>query len=84
LFSRFSQLTPEEFFRVTKLILKGDPMGRQIIDRMVSEIEEHLRNEDWEEEEYNMNNADDEDNGGGGLDDFLGGLGIHLSDDDED
>jgi len=84
LFSRFSQLSNEEFFRVTRLILKGDPMGKEIIDRIVSEIEEHLRNEDWEEEEYNMNNDDDDDDNGGGLDNFLGGLGIRLSDDDED
>jgi hypothetical protein len=79
LFSRFSQLSTKEFFRVTKLILKGDPLGKQIIERMVSEIEEHLRNEDWEEEEYNMGNTDDE----GGLDDFLGSLGISLSPDEE-
>ena len=81
LFSRFSQLSTEEFFRVTKLILKGDPMGKQIIERMVSDIEEHLRNEDWEEEEYNMGDTEDDDIGGG-LDDFLGDLGIHLSDED--
>lgn len=80
LFSRFSQLSTKEFFRVTRLILKGDPLGKQIIERMVSEIEEHLRNEDWEDEEYNMNNADDDE---GGLNDFLGGLGIHLSPDEE-
>lgn len=80
LFSRFSQLSTKEFFRVTKLILKGDPLGKQIIERMVNDIEEHLRNEDWEEEEYNMNNTDGDD---GGLDDFLGDLGIHLSPDDE-
>jgi hypothetical protein len=86
LFSRFSQLSTKEFFHVAKLILRGDPLGNQIIERMVSEIEESLRNEDWEQEEYNMNNDEYDDTGedtGGGLDDFLGGLGIHLSDDED-
>lgn len=76
LFSRFSQLDTKEFFKVTQLILKGSPMGNQIIERMVDEIQEHLRNEDWEEEEYNMEVGDDDNDENDGLDDFLGSLGI--------
>ena len=77
LISRFSALTTEEFFRLTKLIMKGDRLGKEIIARMVQDIEESLRNEDWEEEEYNMEYGD-EDGDGDNLDDFLGSLGIGL------
>ena len=85
-FSRFSQLSTDDFFKLARLIIKGDPLGKEIVEKMVSEIEEHLRNEDWEEEEYRMNNSDDDiDNDGDndGLKGFLGGLGIGLSDDVE-
>jgi hypothetical protein len=77
LFSRFSALSTDEFFKLMKMILKGDQMGKTIIERMVSDIEEHLRKEDYEEEEYNQEYGDD------GLDGFLGSLGISLSDDEE-
>jgi hypothetical protein len=76
LFSRFSQLDTKEFFKVTNLILKGSPLGKQIIEKMVSEIEEHLRNEDWEEEQYNMEVGDDDDDENDGLDDLFSQLGI--------
>ena len=82
LFSRFSKLSNDEFFKLARLIIKGEPLGKEIIERMVSDIEDHLRNEDWEEEEYNMDTFDD-DSGNDGLTDFLGDLGISLSDDDE-
>ena len=58
-FSRFSKLNNEEFFRLAKLILKGDQLGKDIVNRMVTEIEESLRNEDWEEEQYKMDSDDD-------------------------
>ena len=57
--------------------MKGDRLGKEIIARMVQDIEESLRNEDWEEEEYNMEYGD-EDGDGDNLDDFLGSLGIEL------
>lgn len=82
LISRFSSLTTDEFFRLTNLILKGDRLGKEIIARMVDEIEESLRNEDWEEHQYNTEYGD-EDNDGDNLDDFLGSLGIRLPDDEE-
>lgn len=77
LFSRFSALSTDEFFKLMKMILKGDQMGKTILERMVSDIEEHLRKEDYEEEEYNQEYGDD------GLGGFLGSLGISLSDDEE-
>jgi len=77
LFSRFSALSTDEFFKLVKMILKGDQMGKTILDRMVRDIEEHLRKEDYEEEEYNQEYGDD------GLGGFLGSLGISLSDDEE-
>lgn len=77
LFSRFSSLSTDEFFKLMKMILKGDQMGKTILERMVSDIEEHLRKEDYEEEEYNQEYGDD------GLGGFLGSLGISLSDDEE-
>lgn len=77
LFSRFSALSSDEFFKLVKMVLKGDQMGKTILDRMVSDIEEHLRKEDYEEEEYNQEYGDD------GLGGFLGSLGISLSDDEE-
>lgn len=79
LVSRFSALTTDEFFKLTKMILKGDERGKQIIERMVQDIEQTLRNEDWEEDQYNREFGDDNDEGDG-LDDFLGSLGIRLPD----
>jgi hypothetical protein len=85
-FSRFSKLSADEFFRLARLIIKGDPMGKEIVERMVAEIEEHLKNEDWRDEEYRMDYDDgdiDNDGDSDGLKGFLGDLGIGLSDDDK-
>jgi hypothetical protein len=57
LFVRFSQLTAEEFFRITKLILKGDKKGKDFIKRMVDEIITDLKKQEYEE----MSPEDDED-----------------------
>lgn len=77
LISRFSALTTDEFFKLTRMILKGDDRAKQIVARMVQDIEESLRNEDYEEDQYNREYGDDKDDDGG-LDDFLGSLGIRL------
>ena len=61
--------------------MKGDRLGKEIVARMVQDIEESLRNEDWEEEEYNMEYGD-EDGDGDNLDDLLGSLGIRLPEDE--
>jgi hypothetical protein len=73
LFMRFSKLNAEEFFRVAKLILSGNPQGNQFIQRMVDEIVKEL-NEYEAEQAYSSN--DDDDLGDDDLDDLLGGLGI--------
>ena len=85
LFSRISKLSTKDFAKLMNMVLKGDPRAKQVVERMVQEIEKSLKNEDWEEDEYNreIDNYDDDDNDGGGddLDDFLGSLGIVTSKD---
>lgn len=76
LFMRFSKLNAEEFFRVAKLILSGNPQGNQFIQRMVDEIVKEL-NEYEAEQSYSSD--DDDDLGDDDLDDLLGGLGISRS-----
>jgi hypothetical protein len=75
----------KDFAKLMNMVVKGDPRAKQVVERMVQEIEQSLKNEDWEEDEYNreMDNYDDDDNDGGGddLDDFLGSLGITTSKD---
>jgi hypothetical protein len=73
LFMRFSKLNAEEFFRVAKLILSGNPQGTQFIQRMVNEIVTELKQYDAEEA---LSGGDDEEDDDDGLDDFLSGLGI--------
>jgi hypothetical protein len=85
LFARFSALTSEEFFKLAKAILRGDAKATQILDRMVTEIVDHL-NEVHDDEDYGDDDSDisspsddDDDNDLGDLDDFLGSLGISRS-----
>jgi hypothetical protein len=86
LFARFSALSSEEFFKLAKMILRGDSKATQILDKMVSEIVEHLNQtrsdygyeEDDYEQEDTKSPSDDEDDFDD-LDDFLGGLGISRS-----
>ena len=80
LFSRFSQLDAEEFFRVAKEIMRGSEMGKSILGNMVDQIIQDLQNEDYEEDQYNREKDDDDDDGLGG---FLGSLGITFSPEDD-
>lgn len=80
LFSRFSQLDAEEFFRVAKEIMRGSAMGKSILGNMVDQIIQDLQNEDYEEDQYNREKEDDDDDGLGG---FLGSLGITFSPEDD-
>jgi len=80
LFSRFSQLDAEEFFRVSKEIMRGSAMGKSILGNMVDQIVQDLQNEDYEEDQYNREKDDDDDDGLGG---FLGSLGITFSPEDD-
>ena len=58
LFMRFSKLDAQEFFKVAKLILQGDPKGQEFIKRMVDEIVSELKQQDYEN---SMNQDDDDD-----------------------
>ena len=80
LFARFSALSADEFFKLAKMILRGDAKATSILDKMVTEIVNHLNevhgNED--DEDY----SDDDTMGPddlSDLDDFLGSLGIDRS-----
>ena len=83
LFSRISQLSTKDFASLMNMVIKEDPRAKQVVERMVQDIEEKLRTEDWEEDEYNreMSNYNDTDDEGDddGLDDFLNSLGITRS-----
>lgn len=58
LFMRFSTLSAEEFMRVAKMILTGDPKGQQYIQRMVDDIVRELKDQEFrdamgdEDEDY--------------------------------
>jgi len=78
LFSRFSALTTEEFFEVAKMILSGSEEGKQIVSKMVDEIIEELRQQDYEDAMSQFDDDDDEDDDDG-LAGLLGDLGISLS-----
>ena len=58
LFMRFSALNAEEFMTLAKKILKGDPEGQRIIQRMVDEIVKELKEQDYKDA---MGGEDDED-----------------------
>jgi hypothetical protein len=49
LFMRFSSLTAEEFMRVAKMILSGDPKGQQFIQRMVDDIVRELKEQEYKD-----------------------------------
>jgi len=75
LFSRFSMLTTEEFFEVAKLILSGSKEGKTVVKKMVDEIVEELRNEEYKSVMDLMSDEEDDDD----FTDFLGSLGIGPS-----
>jgi hypothetical protein len=60
LFSRYAMLELEEFFELTRVMLRGDDRSKQIFERMVRDIETTIRNEDYLDEQYRMENDDDE------------------------
>ena len=84
LFARFSALSSEEFFNLAKMILRGDAKATSILDKMVTEIVNHLNevhsDDDEDSSDYDTDN-DDEDGPDdlSDLDDFLGSLGIDRS-----
>jgi len=63
LFQRFSSLDPKKFFKLTKFILSDDPKGKQVLQIMVDEIVEELKeqnkkdmfgDEDYEDDDEPM------------------------------
>lgn len=75
LFSRFSALSTEEFFEVAREIIGDSQKGQKIVQRMVDEIVEELRQYDLDDALSGTVDVDDDDE----FRDFLGGLGIDLS-----
>ena len=61
LFMRFSALNAEEFMRVAKMILSGDPKGQQFIQRMVDDIIKELKNQEYRDAMGDENDEDDDD-----------------------
>jgi hypothetical protein len=59
LFVRFSRLSAEEFMKIAKLILKGDPRGKEFIGKMVDEIVSELKKQDYEEKMSDEDDLDD-------------------------
>jgi len=84
LFARFSALSSDEFFNLAKMILRGDAKATSILDKMVTEIVNHL-NEVHSDDDEDSSDYDTDDDGKDGpddlsdLDDFLGSLGIDRS-----
>ena len=84
LFARFSALSSDEFFKLAKMILRGDAKATSILDRMVKEIVAHLNevhsddDEDYDTDEDGDTMGPDDDDLSD-LDDFLGSLGIDRS-----
>lgn len=62
LFQKFVMMSAEEFIDLTKMILLGNPKANQILDRMVKEISERLR-----ELENEASEEDDDDDGLGDI-----------------
>ena len=61
LFMRFSALSAEEFMRVAKMILSGDPKGNKFIQDMVNDIVRELKDQEYKDA---MGYEDDDDLGG--------------------
>ena len=49
LFMRFSSLSAEEFMRVAKMILSGDPKGEKFIQGMVNDIVRELKEQEYKD-----------------------------------
>jgi hypothetical protein len=78
LISRFAMLTAEDMFKLSKLVLSGNPSGMKFIQKMVDDIVASLQEDDYNQAMDDENNDDggDDDDDNDGLDDLLGGLGI--------
>ena len=83
LFARFSALSADEFFKLAKMILRGDAKATSILDRMVTEIVNHHNEVHSDDDEETSGYGDEDDDTDpddlSDLDDFLGSLGIDRS-----
>ena len=70
--SRIASLSTDEFFKTMKEILAETSKGKQIVDKMVKEIIQELKNQEYEDA---MGSEDDDED----LDNFLSNLGISLN-----
>ena len=61
LFFRFSKLDAEQFFRVSKAILSGNPEGMAFIQRLVDEIVSDLKKQEYEDTMKQYGSDDDDD-----------------------
>jgi hypothetical protein len=46
---RFSSLSADEFMKVAKMILNGDPRGQKFIQGMVNEIVKDLKDQEYKD-----------------------------------
>lgn len=60
LFFRFSKLDAEQFFRVSKAILSGNPEGMAFIQRLVDEIVSDLKKQEYEDSMKKYSSDDDD------------------------
>jgi hypothetical protein len=74
LFTRFTMISVEEFFEISKSVMSGNEKGKKFIKNLVNEIVKELKEQDYQQS-MGGEDEDDEDNDDG-FDDFLGGLGI--------
>ena len=67
---KFAELSAEEFMKMAREIMSGSDRGKKMVQKMVNEIIEELKQEDFED---SMGGEDDDDDD---MDDFLNSLGI--------
>lgn len=60
LFSRFSSLSTDEFFEVAKMIISGAPEGKRLVEKMVNEIIEELRQDEYDDAMSQYGSDDDD------------------------
>jgi len=61
LFSRFSALSTDEFFEVAKMIISGSSEGKRLVEKMVNEIIEELRQDEYDDAMSQFGDDDDDD-----------------------
>ena len=70
LFMKLSQLEAKDFVVLAKAIMEDKPEAKKVIDRMVNEIVDILKNYEYESKMSNDDDDDDNNSGYGNDDDF--------------